>query len=115
MTDEQIEELRTRLLDWPLPPKEMCREAADALRELKAGRASWKSRCAELDTYSQAITECRIVCREIMGSNLAFVDDDVARALRAVVSERDALRVEVNRLREALRACVEKKGGAIQF
>lgn len=44
--------------------------------------------------------ECRRLCNEIMGGNLAFIDDDFARCLLTLRAERDALRAELTMLRD---------------
>ena len=57
------------------------RQAAAAIRELEGERVRYEMADA-------AMAECRRLCKEIIGDNLAFVDDDVARCL---VTLRDRL------------------------
>lgn len=52
-----------------------------------------------------AIMECRGVIREIMGGNLAFIDDDVARCLITMRDQRDAAQQRIAQLeRDAARS-----------
>ena len=52
------------------------------------------ARANENELCAAAVVEIRRLCKEIMGGNLSFVDDDFARCLLTLRAERDALAAE---------------------
>lgn len=70
-------------------------EAADALDAKDAEIARLTMVAAEHSLCGAVAHECRRLCKEIMGGNLAFIDDDFARCLITLRDERDALRAQI--------------------
>lgn len=71
-------------------------DALRAKRDAQRARANANEMCAA------AVAEIRRVCAEIMGGNMAFVDDDFARCLLTLRDDRDALAKENAALRTLL-------------
>jgi hypothetical protein len=64
-------------------------------RSLRAERDALAAKLAEPNRdpiNADALHEIRVACKEIMGDNLAFVDDDFARCLLTLKAERDELK-----------------------
>lgn len=70
-------------------------EAADALDAQAQEIERLTLIAAEHSLCGAVAHECRRLCKEIMGGNLAFIDDDFARCLLTLRDERDALRALV--------------------
>ncbi len=67
-------------------------EAADALEALAGEVERLKDACKYDGLNAGAIAEIRRACKEIMGGNVTFVDDDFARCLFTLSAERDRLK-----------------------
>lgn len=78
-------------LDLTMPKGEIERLRAEL--DAQRARANANEMCAA------AVVEIRRVCAEIMGGNMAFVDDDFARCLLTLRDERDALAKDAARYR----------------
>jgi hypothetical protein len=77
---------------WALSVSEDFVRASDYDR-LQSALAAAEAKLDEPDRNpinAAALAECRRVCKEIMGGHLAFVDDDVARALLTVKERAEA-------------------------
>lgn len=57
---------------------------------------------ADLNLAYEWMDATRDACAKATGGNTTFIDDDVARAIRKLMSELDRLRAEVERLRDML-------------
>lgn len=66
---------------------------------LRAERDALRARADEHELCAAAVVEIRRLCKEIMGGNLSFVDDDFARCLLTLRDERDALAKDAARYR----------------
>jgi len=63
-----------------------------------------RERCAYDALNSGAIDAIRTACKEIMGGNVAFVDDDFARCLYTQKQRAEAAEAEVTALKEQQKA-----------
>lgn len=86
--DQRIAALREDHND----PSAWSREALAIIDEQAAEiERLWREN-AENALNGAAITECRILIKQIMGGNLAFIDDDVARCIITLRDECERLR-----------------------
>lgn len=72
-------------------PEDDCTCTATTIQRLRAERDALRARANENELCAAAVVEIRRLCKEIMGGNLSFVDDDFARCLLTLRAERDAL------------------------
>lgn len=75
----------------------------NAFLQLIAENAALKAQVAEERDWQN---EIRKVCKEAMGGNTTFIDDDVARAITALKSQRDEM-AEMNKLLFEVFRCAE--------
>lgn len=68
--------------------------AADAIEALAGEVERLKEVCKYDALNAGAIAEIRSACKEIMGGNVSFVDDDFARCLFTLKTESDRLKAE---------------------
>jgi hypothetical protein len=79
------------------------------IRELEADLAAMKKWALDSDTTNDKLraerdmdrewmNAVRIACHEATGGNTTFIDDDVSRAVRRLIAERDAIDTELRKI-----------------
>ena len=99
--DEQWD--RRRFSDSPFGEMScLLADAADALEAMAGEVERLKVACRYDALNAGAIAEIRRACKEIMGSNASFVDDDFVVCLMTQKQRADAAEAERDRLKAAL-------------
>lgn len=84
--------------------------AADALEAMAGEVERLKEACKYDALNAGAIAEIRRACKEIMGDNVSFVDDDFARCLLTLKTERDRLKAALDEAVKWMDGCAVSGG-----